>query len=169
LVDSLSSCPSISYILATQPGASITDFTAPGAAPHLRREIVNGTDNLKERVAVSEVYGEVDMDYILGMLLNECGAAIVHADPSSKCDSAIINYALQWTIQITAIRGILKLTRSLLLQLVKYLLYLLVLASFVYNLILFHLQHNIKLEWPSSLITVSAPFKVAESPLNQKL
>jgi hypothetical protein len=88
LLDSLSSCPSISYILATQPGASIADFVAPGAAPHLRRAVVNGTDGLKERVVVPEVYGEVDLDQVLAMLLRECLATLVHADPSSKCNPA---------------------------------------------------------------------------------
>jgi hypothetical protein len=84
LVDTFSSCPSTSYLLATQPGASIADYAAPGAAPHLRRAVVNGTDGLKERIIVPEVFGELDLDRILMMLLQKCGATIVHADPSSK-------------------------------------------------------------------------------------
>jgi len=83
LLDVAGTCQSTTYIIAHQPTVSIEDFEAPGAAPHLRRFVVNGTDGLHEHHVVPEVWGAVDIRAIANVLLHKCGAAIVIVNPST--------------------------------------------------------------------------------------
>jgi hypothetical protein len=80
----LSSCPSEAYIIVTQPAVSARDFGSRSAAPHLRNAL-NGTDGpLKTSIVVPEVYGLVDVQSVISMLGEKCGARLVSADAASK-------------------------------------------------------------------------------------
>jgi hypothetical protein len=99
ILGSLLSCPSETYILVTQPSVFAADFAAPGAAPNLRRALVNDT-GLATAIGVPEVLGDVDMYMVEVELERICGASVVRADVASKSEanSTAVTYFSSWCI-----------------------------------------------------------------------
>ncbi|KAM5467338.1 hypothetical protein MferCBS49748_004051 [Microsporum ferrugineum] len=73
----LSSCPSDFYILVSQPGVHVLDFSNRRSAPRLRERVLKQDGIIKSSFAVSEVVGEFDADSLQKQLENKCKAETV--------------------------------------------------------------------------------------------
>lgn len=73
----LSSCPSDFYILVSQPGVHILDFSNRRSAPRLRERVLQQDDLIKSSFSVSEVVGEFDAASLQKQLEKECKAETI--------------------------------------------------------------------------------------------
>ncbi|OAL74756.1 hypothetical protein A7D00_0350 [Trichophyton violaceum] len=73
----LSSCPSDFYILVSQPGVHILDFSNRRSAPRLRERVLQQDDLIKSSFSVSEVAGEFDAASLQKQLEKECKAETI--------------------------------------------------------------------------------------------
>ncbi|KAM5434929.1 hypothetical protein McanCB56680_004846 [Microsporum canis] len=73
----LSSCPSDFYILVSQPGVHVLDFSNRRSAPRLRERVLKQDGVIKSSFTVSEVVGEFDADSLQKQLENTCKAETV--------------------------------------------------------------------------------------------
>lgn len=64
-------CSSDTYIIVSQPGASIADFSQQ-STPHLRRKLSGGDQQTKSTVTVSNVLGSVSSKDMLSGLKKQC-------------------------------------------------------------------------------------------------
>jgi hypothetical protein len=83
----LSSCPTETYIIISQPGVSATDYSPPLAAPHLRHLLNKTEKTVSVTVAIPEVAGDIDAHAITRYLEDKCKAEILKADAASMASS----------------------------------------------------------------------------------
>ncbi|RDI79526.1 hypothetical protein Vi05172_g10350 [Venturia inaequalis] len=79
----LSSCPTETYIIVSQPGVSATDYSPRFSAPHLRH-LLNKTEKTgPSTVTIPEVAGDIDAHAITRYLEDQCAAEILKADAAT--------------------------------------------------------------------------------------
>ncbi|KAF1815993.1 BIG1-domain-containing protein [Eremomyces bilateralis CBS 781.70] len=78
--DVLSTCPSDTYILISQPGTSPLDFTDGDATPHLRKLLQKDTDRVRSSATIPNVLGSVDVNELAQWLSQKCHARIDDID-----------------------------------------------------------------------------------------
>ncbi|KAL8713560.1 MAG: hypothetical protein Q9220_002422 [cf. Caloplaca sp. 1 TL-2023] len=78
-----STCPSDTYVVVTQPGARTSDFQDHFAAPQLRRRLLGEEKNIKTRISVNEVLGEIDTASWVRELESKCDVAVQGIDAST--------------------------------------------------------------------------------------
>ncbi|KAL8692011.1 MAG: hypothetical protein Q9224_004047, partial [Gallowayella concinna] len=82
LTPQLSTCPSDTYIIVTQPGVHAEDYSDRYSAPHLRRKVLGEDERVRSTMSVMDVLGDVDAEKIVGMLEERCGAVVLKVDAS---------------------------------------------------------------------------------------
>jgi hypothetical protein len=83
--DTLSSCPSDTYIVVKQPGVDASDFQQEGVAPHLAKWwSPSGGKRTASSAAVMQVQGEVDGDAVSQMLAEKCNAKEIRLNGYGK-------------------------------------------------------------------------------------
>ncbi|KAL8945662.1 MAG: hypothetical protein Q9222_007832 [Ikaeria aurantiellina] len=87
-------CPSDTYIIVDQLGASTSDYQDRYAAPHLRKRILGEDGSAKTMISVSEVLGDVDTASLIRELESKCGVAVLGVD-ASKTIMSSANVAIQ--------------------------------------------------------------------------
>ncbi|KAL8928233.1 MAG: hypothetical protein Q9208_001943 [Pyrenodesmia sp. 3 TL-2023] len=80
----LSTCPSDTYVIVTQPGVHAQDYSDGLSMPFLRRKIQGKDDRIRSSVSVTDVLGTMDTDAIVQTLESKCGAALMKVDASSS-------------------------------------------------------------------------------------
>lgn len=80
VTNNLLTCPSDFYIIATQPGVHVLDYSASKSAPRLRDRVLKKDNAIKSSFMVSEVVGEFDVSYLQSTLESKCGAKTVKVD-----------------------------------------------------------------------------------------
>ncbi|KAL1865117.1 hypothetical protein Plec18167_009520 [Paecilomyces lecythidis] len=88
IASALSTCPSDYYVIASQPGVHVSDFSKPKSAPWLYEKLSGKDKAIKSSFSVSEVSGELDAKYVQDLLEKKCGAQATHVDASSEFFSA---------------------------------------------------------------------------------
>ncbi|KAI2008810.1 hypothetical protein LOZ52_005397 [Ophidiomyces ophidiicola] len=83
IFNKLSSCPSDFYILVSQPGVHVLDYTSRKSAPRLREKVLKKIDSVKSSFAVSEVVGNIDIEGLTALLEIKCGAEAIGVDGAS--------------------------------------------------------------------------------------
>ncbi|KAL8680457.1 MAG: hypothetical protein Q9186_003355 [Xanthomendoza sp. 1 TL-2023] len=83
LTPQLSTCPSDTYIIVTQPGVHAEDYSDRYSAPHLRRKVLGEDERVRSTMSVMDVLGDVDAEKIVGMLEQRCGAVVLKVDTST--------------------------------------------------------------------------------------
>ncbi|KAL8811297.1 MAG: hypothetical protein Q9200_001908 [Gallowayella weberi] len=84
LTSQLSTCPSDTYIIVTQPGVHAEDYTDRYSAPHLRRKVLGEDESVRSTMSVTDVLGDVDTGKIIGILEEKCGAVVLKVDASTS-------------------------------------------------------------------------------------
>ncbi|GAD94065.1 conserved hypothetical protein [Paecilomyces variotii No. 5] len=84
IASALSTCPSDYYVIASQPGVHVSDFSKPKSAPRLYEKLSGKDSAIKSSFSVSEVSGELDAQYVQDLLEKKCGAQTTHVDASSE-------------------------------------------------------------------------------------
>ncbi|KAF2405537.1 BIG1-domain-containing protein [Trichodelitschia bisporula] len=80
---SLSTCPSDTYILVSQPGVSAADFENRRVLSYLGQVFNHSDSETSPRVVVPEVAGLVDVQAISRQLQEKCKAEVLKADAST--------------------------------------------------------------------------------------
>ncbi|KAJ9388763.1 hypothetical protein DTO063F5_2411 [Paecilomyces variotii] len=83
IASALSTCPSDYYVIASQPGVHVSDFSKPKSAPRLYEKLSGKDKAIKSSFSVSEVSGELDARYIQELLEKKCGTQTTHIDAST--------------------------------------------------------------------------------------
>ncbi|OJJ66706.1 hypothetical protein ASPBRDRAFT_48655 [Aspergillus brasiliensis CBS 101740] len=86
----LSGCPSDYYVIASQPGVHSTDFATRQSAPRLGAKMTGKDKNIRSKMIVNEVVGEIEAKDVQKLLEKECGAESIVIDASSHSYSADI-------------------------------------------------------------------------------
>ncbi|KAK2871879.1 hypothetical protein FQN49_002733 [Arthroderma sp. PD_2] len=73
----LSSCPSDFYVLVSQPGVHVLDYSNRRSAPRLRERVLQQDSAIKSSFTVSEVVGEFDSKSLQAELEKKCKAETV--------------------------------------------------------------------------------------------
>jgi hypothetical protein len=81
----LDACPSDTYIIVSQPTINVEDLSNFRAVPYLRKAMSN--KNMRTKIGISEVVGQVDPEYLKDYLVSNCQAAFISLDGSSKLSS----------------------------------------------------------------------------------
>jgi hypothetical protein len=77
----LSACPSDTYIIISQPALHSDDLSSK-AIPYLWRAM--SSNNMRIRIGISDVVGQVDPENIKNYLVSHCSAGFISLDGSSK-------------------------------------------------------------------------------------
>ncbi|KAL8897356.1 MAG: hypothetical protein Q9207_007252 [Kuettlingeria erythrocarpa] len=83
IIPQLSTCPSDTYIIVTQPGVHAEDYSDGFAMPHIRRKIQGKDDRIRSSMSATDVLGTMDTDKIVETVASKCGAALLKVDASS--------------------------------------------------------------------------------------
>ena len=86
IASQLESCTSDTYIIVSQPGVSVADYSGLGTAPHLRRNILGDDLTIRSSLTVNEVLGQIDVDGLSRVVQDKCEAGHLRIDASSKHD-----------------------------------------------------------------------------------
>ncbi|GLA27630.1 hypothetical protein AnigIFM63604_000421 [Aspergillus niger] len=89
----LSGCPSDYYVIASQPGVHSTDFATRQSAPRLGAKMTGKDKNIRTKMIVNEVVGEIEAKDVQKLLEKECGAESTVIDASS--DSYSVDFAAE--------------------------------------------------------------------------
>ena len=87
----LEKCTSDTYVIVSQPGADVTDYSAQGATPHLKQNVLGDTKNIRSSLAVKEVLGQLDIEEMSQVVQSRCGAGHLRVDASSKRSYTLIS------------------------------------------------------------------------------
>ncbi|KAL8832461.1 MAG: hypothetical protein Q9170_004872 [Blastenia crenularia] len=79
----LSTCPSDTYIIVTQPGVHAEDYKDRYAAPYLRKKIQGEDKRIRSSMSITDILGEVDTDALMRLVGEQCGAAVMKVDAST--------------------------------------------------------------------------------------
>jgi hypothetical protein len=80
--DALSSCPSDTYIIISQPGVSASDFAHSKSSPNLR-QYLNKTNGVQESWIIPELAGSLDVASIEKQVEERCKADVLRIDATS--------------------------------------------------------------------------------------
>ena len=80
----LAACPSDSYVLVSQPGASTEGYTNANPVPHMRAKLSGSDEKIRSRIIVDAVHGNIDVHSMSALLQEKCGAAPMRIDASSE-------------------------------------------------------------------------------------
>ena len=80
----LRACPSDSYVLVSQPGASTEGYTNANPVPHMRAKLSGSEEKIRSRIIVDAVHGNIDVHSMSTLLQEKCGAAPMRIDASSE-------------------------------------------------------------------------------------
>lgn len=78
----MSSCPSDTYIIISQPGIAASDFAASTSSPNLRHYL-NKTNGVQESWVTPEVAGVLDAKSIEKQVEEQCKADVLRIDATS--------------------------------------------------------------------------------------
>lgn len=84
ITSQLSTCPSDTYVIVTQPGVHAEDYSDGFSMPYMRRKIQGKDDRIRSSMSVSDVLGTMDTDAIVQTLESKCGVALMKVDASSS-------------------------------------------------------------------------------------
>ncbi len=84
IASQLEKCPSDNYVIVTQPGVNVADYNSRLSAPYLKQMISGSNKDIRSRIAVGDVLGEVDADEMVRVTQEQCGAVLLRIDASSK-------------------------------------------------------------------------------------
>ncbi|KAL8795755.1 MAG: hypothetical protein Q9195_001807, partial [Heterodermia aff. obscurata] len=82
LESQLVACPSDSYVLVSQPGASTEGYTNANPVPHMRAKLSGSDEKIRSRVIVDAVHGDIDLHSMSKLLQEKCGAVPMKIDAS---------------------------------------------------------------------------------------
>ena len=85
--NSLKTCPSDYYIIATQPGVHAADYSTQKATPRLREKVLGKDKTIRSNITVTEVVGLFDPTSIRNGLEEECGAQVTTIDGGASSTS----------------------------------------------------------------------------------
>lgn len=80
----LTACPSDSYVLVNQPGASTEGYTSADPVPHMRAKLSGADEKIRSRIIVDAVHGGIDVRSMSTLLQEKCGAVPIRIDASSE-------------------------------------------------------------------------------------
>ncbi|KAI4195205.1 MAG: hypothetical protein LQ350_007327 [Teloschistes chrysophthalmus] len=83
VISQLSHCPSDTYVVVSQPGVHVEDYSDRYAAPHLRKKIQAEDKRIRSVATVTDVLGDIDAESLVGAIEEQCGAALLRIDAST--------------------------------------------------------------------------------------
>ena len=93
VADTLEGCPSDAYIIVSQPGVSIADFTQNTAA-HFARWIRGADSKIKTSTVTENVHGVSDVAVLQSHLEKQCKANAIEIDGQCKGKLPSDHYAV---------------------------------------------------------------------------
>ena len=80
----LGSCPSDTYVLVSQPGATTLDYRNGVSMPQMRAKFLGREGKKGSSRAVENVVGNIDIESLSRLLQQKCNAGVTRVDASSQ-------------------------------------------------------------------------------------
>ena len=90
----ISQCPSDTYILVSQPGATADVYSHADPVPHMKAKLSGSEKNIRSRIIIDAVRGDVNVHSMSRTLQEKCGATDVRIDASSERNNALLDYGI---------------------------------------------------------------------------
>ena len=84
LIAQLEKCPSDNYVIVSQPGVNVADYSNPHSAPHLKQMTSGEDKNIRSSLIITDMMGAIDADEFVRAVEDKCGAVLLRVDASSK-------------------------------------------------------------------------------------